>query len=89
MFGWRSFTDYAKIQSTLGRAERARRADELGLTDHKETRGWPVLTRVAGVPFLAGNKTELLIDGDATFSAIRKAIAEARDVILFQFFCRS
>ncbi|MCX2722880.1 cardiolipin synthase [Roseibium salinum] len=86
VFGWRSFTDYAKIQSTLGRAERARRADELGLTDHKETRGWPVLTRVAGVPFLAGNKTELLIDGDATFSAIRKAIAEARDVILFQFF---
>lgn len=86
VFGWRSFTDYAKIQSTLGRAERARRADELGLTDHKETRGWPVLTRVAGVPFLAGNRAELLIDGEATFAAIKKAIAEAREVILFQFF---
>ncbi|WP_428674592.1 PLDc N-terminal domain-containing protein, partial [Roseibium sp.] len=38
VFGWRSFADYAKIQTTLGRAERARRADELGLTDHAETR---------------------------------------------------
>ncbi|MCK7611582.1 cardiolipin synthase [Roseibium sediminicola] len=86
VFGWRSFTDYARIQATLGRAERARRADELGLTDHDETRDWPVLSRVAGVPFLAGNKVELLIDGDATFSAIKQAIARAQHVIFFQFF---
>lgn len=86
VFGWRSFSDYAKIQATLGRSERARRADELGLTDHEETRDWPVLSRVAGVPFLAGNKVELLIDGEATFGAIKAAIARARDVIFFQFF---
>ncbi|GAB4576847.1 MAG: cardiolipin synthase [Roseibium sp.] len=86
VFGWRSFSDYARIQSTLGRTERARRADELGLTDHEETRDWPVLSRVAGMPFLAGNKANLLIDGDATFKAIKEAIAGARDVILFQFF---
>ncbi|MET1415493.1 cardiolipin synthase [Roseibium sp. HPY-6] len=86
VFGWRSFADYAKIQASLGRAERARRADELGLTDHEETRDWPVLTRVAGVPFLAGNTAELLIDGDATFSAIKQAIARAEHVIFFQFF---
>ncbi len=86
IFGWRSFNDYARIQTTLGRAERARRADELGLTDHEETRDWPVLSRVAGVPFLAGNRSELLIDGDATFAAIKDAIAGARDVIFFQFF---
>lgn len=86
VFGWRSFSDYSRIQATLGRAERARRADELGLTDHVETRDWPVLSRVAGVPFLAGNKAELLIDGEATFAAIKKAIAEARGIIFFQFF---
>ncbi|WP_299813662.1 cardiolipin synthase [uncultured Roseibium sp.] len=86
VFGWRSFSDYAKIQATLGRAERARRADELGLTDHEETRDWPVLSRVAGVPFLAGNTADLLIDGEATFSAIKQAIAEAQNVIFFQFF---
>ncbi|MBN9670422.1 cardiolipin synthase [Roseibium aggregatum] len=86
VFGWRSFSDYANIQATLGRSERARRADELGLTDHDETREWPVLSRVAGVPFLAGNKTDLLIDGDATFAAIKEAIAQAKEVIFFQFF---
>ncbi|MEM9635642.1 MAG: cardiolipin synthase [Pseudomonadota bacterium] len=86
VFGWRSFSDYAKIQATLGRTERARRADELGLTDHEETREWPVLSRVAGVPFLAGNKADLLIDGDATFNAIKEAIARAQHVIFFQFF---
>ena len=86
VFGWRSFSDYAKIQASLGRAERARRADELGLTDHEETRDWPVLTRVAGVPFLAGNTSELLIDGEATFTAIKDAIAAAQSSILFQFF---
>ncbi|MCV0426169.1 MAG: cardiolipin synthase [Roseibium sp.] len=86
VFGWRSFSDYAKIQATLGRTERARRADELGLTDHEETRDWPVLSRVAGVPFLAGNKADLLIDGDATFKAIKAAIARAEHVIFFQFF---
>ncbi len=86
IFGWRSFSDYAKIQATLGRSERARRADQLGLTDHEETRDWPVLTRVAGMPFLAGNESELLIDGDATFSAIKEGIARAKSVIFFQFF---
>jgi cardiolipin synthase len=86
VFGWRSFSDYANIQATLGRAERARRADELGLTDHEETRDWPVLSRVAGVPFLAGNTAELLIDGDATFGAIKEAIARAKTTILFQFY---
>ncbi len=86
VFGWRSFSDYAKIQATLGRAERARRADELGLTDHEETRDWPVLTRVAGMPFLAGNTAELLVDGDATFRSIKDAIARAQSVIFFQFF---
>jgi cardiolipin synthase len=86
VFGWRSFSDYAKIQSTLGRTERARRADEHGLTDHDETRDWPVLTRVAGMPFLAGNRANLLVDGEETFGAIKDAIAEAKNVIFFQFF---
>ncbi|TYC50397.1 cardiolipin synthase [Rhodobacterales bacterium] len=86
VFGWRSFSDYARIQSTLGRQERARRADELGLTDHVETRDWPVLSRVSGIPFLAGNTVDVLIDGDATFAAIKEAIARAQHVIFFQFF---
>jgi cardiolipin synthase len=78
VFGWRSFSDYAKIQITLWPQRRARRADELGLTDHDETRDWPVLSRVAGSAVSCRqHKSELLIDGDATFTAIKDGIARA------------
>jgi len=86
IFGWRAFSDYSKVQLSLGRSERRRRADELRLTDEEETRDWPVLSRIASVPFLTGNRCDLLIDGLATFSSIEEGIRSAQKQILFQFF---
>jgi cardiolipin synthase len=42
--------------------------------------------RLAGLPYLTGNDTELLVDGDATFTSILEGIDRARDYVLFQFF---
>ncbi|WP_417679957.1 cardiolipin synthase [Roseibium sp.] len=86
VFGWKSFGDYLRIQSDLGRLGRRRRAERLELTDREETRQWPVLSKIAGLPFLAGNSCDLLIDGEATFNSILEGIAEAEHTILVQFF---
>jgi len=42
--------------------------------------------RLAGMPYLGGNRVELLVDGDATFASILDGIDRARSYILFQFF---
>jgi len=42
--------------------------------------------KLARLPFMGGNKSELLIDGEATFNSILDGIDAARDYILFQFF---
>jgi cardiolipin synthase len=42
--------------------------------------------RLAGLPYLTGNATELLIDGEETFASILEGIGRAQDYILFQFF---
>lgn len=86
IFGWKRFDDYVAVQSNTGRARRTERARELCLTDEAATAAWPVLARVAQLPFLAGNKVDLLIDGDATFASILSGIAAARRSILVQFF---
>lgn len=41
---------------------------------------------LAGMPVLAGNRVDLLIDGNATFQSIFKGIDEAKEYILVQFF---
>ncbi len=86
VFGWKRFDDYVKVQSDTGREKRAERARELSLSDEVATSAWPALARVAQLPFLAGNKVDLLIDGDATFASILAGIAAARRTILVQFF---
>ena len=43
-------------------------------------------TQLAKMPYLSGNETELLIDGEATFGSILDGIDRAREYILFQFF---
>ncbi len=42
--------------------------------------------RLARIPILRANETELLIDGEATFGSIIDGIDRAEDYILFQFF---
>ena len=52
-------------------------------TRQHETR---LLERLAKMPFTSHNRAELLIDGEATFSAIFAAIATAKDYVLVQFY---
>jgi len=42
--------------------------------------------RLAGIPYLRGNRVQLLVDGNATFESILAGIDSARFYILFQFF---
>ncbi|MEH0072333.1 phospholipase D-like domain-containing protein [Pannonibacter sp. Pt2-lr] len=86
VFGWKQFDDYADVQRKMGRDERSRRARQIGIADRAATTDWQVLSRVANLPFISGNRCELLIDGDATFSSILQGISEARTVVLVQFF---
>ncbi|AIO65534.1 cardiolipin synthase [Burkholderia oklahomensis] len=44
------------------------------------------LTRLVGMPFVAGNAVRTLVNGDATFSAILAAIDAARSYVIVQFF---
>lgn len=85
VFGWKFFDDYAtaRLQS---RNARPLRAQDLKVIDRQTTEAWPVLTRVAGVPFNSGNATELLIDGKATFDSIFEGISSARRYLFVQFF---
>ncbi|MFW5486945.1 MAG: cardiolipin synthase [Desulfovibrio sp.] len=45
-----------------------------------------MLEKLAKTPIVEGNHAQLLINGDATFEAIFKAMDQARDYILVQFF---
>ncbi len=45
-----------------------------------------VLTRLARMPFFAGNRCQLLIDGEATFNAIFNKIDAAKEYVLVQFY---
>jgi cardiolipin synthase len=42
--------------------------------------------RLAGIPYLGGNRVDLLVDGDATFESILAGIDSATSYVLFQFF---
>jgi cardiolipin synthase len=45
-----------------------------------------VVRRLTDVPFTRGNRAELLVDADATYGAMRKAIAAAESYVLVQFY---
>ena len=45
-----------------------------------------VLTRLARLPFFGGNRSRLLINGEATFDAIFDAIEQAGEYVLVQFY---
>ncbi|WP_248322088.1 cardiolipin synthase [Caballeronia sp. Sq4a] len=44
------------------------------------------LQRLSGMPFLRGNAVRVLVNGDATFSAILEAIEAAEQYVVVQFF---
>jgi cardiolipin synthase len=85
IFGWKHFDSYARTRIEV-RASRLIRAEELAVIDRDTGLDWPVQQRAAGMPFLAGNKIDLLIDGEETFEAMFAAIAEARHYVFVQFY---
>ncbi|MCG3084750.1 hypothetical protein LD028_09835, partial [Anoxybacillus sp. LAT27] len=44
------------------------------------------MPKLGRMPCLANNEVRLLVNGDATFSAIFEAIRNAKTAVLFQFF---
>lgn len=86
VFGWKQFDDYADVQRKMGRFERSSRARKMNLIDMDATSEWPVMSKIAAVPFMTGNSCELLIDGEATFASILEGIRNAKELILMQFF---
>jgi cardiolipin synthase A/B len=87
VFGWKLFDDYAEAQTHSGRGWRLSRAsDDLRIVDHHTSHDWPVLTRVAELPFLYGNTANLLVDGEDAFGSMIEGIERAVDYILVQFY---
>ncbi|WP_310619626.1 cardiolipin synthase [Flexibacterium corallicola] len=86
VFAWKHFGGYATIQRERGNFEDDIQSRHGAMVDHAANEQWPVHTRIAPLPFLKGNKSHLLIDGEATFASILEGIRGAKDTILFQFF---
>lgn len=85
VFGWKHFDSYAQTRLEV-RGGRLIRSEELAVIDRETGKEWPVQLRAAGMPFTAGNKVELLVDGDATFASILEGIASAERYVFFQFY---
>ncbi|RDE08497.1 cardiolipin synthase [Pelagibacterium lacus] len=86
IFGWKYFDDYAETQTQSGRNWRLARSEDMRIVDRATGDDWPVLRKVAELPFLYGNAATLLIDGEETFASIFDGIARARNYILVQFY---
>ena len=93
LFGGRKFSGYVnarregneplqRLVQDLGSKipERAKASFTEQEDDHR------VLTKLASMPFFAGNSSRLLIDGKATFEAIFAEIEAATEYVLVQFF---
>lgn len=85
VFGWKHFDSYAKTRMEV-RGGRLIRSEELAVIDRETGKEWPVQLRAAGMPFTAGNRADLLVDGDATFDSIFEGIAAAQHYVFVQFY---
>jgi cardiolipin synthase len=85
VIGWKHFDSYAQTKRRV-RQSRLLRSEELRVIDRETGKQWPVLIRAAGMPFLDGNRTELLIDGEAAFDSILEGIRSATSYVLVQFY---
>jgi cardiolipin synthase len=85
IFGWKHFDSYAQTRMQV-RQSRLLRSEDLAVIDRDMGAEWPVQRRAAGMPFLAGNKVELLVDGTETFESIFEGIARAKTYVLVQFY---
>jgi len=84
--GWKLFDTMADEKLRSGRSWRVSRAEQLRIVDLESSHEWPVLTKVAELPFLYGNAANLLIDGEETFGSILDGIARAERYIYIEFY---
>ncbi len=92
VFGRSIFEGYVMLRRerkkalTARQQEITREMDPFSLSADAEPEGARLLRRLAMLPATRGNHAELLIDGEATFDAIFKGIADAREYVLVQFY---
>ncbi len=67
-------------------SEKLDRLREHAATFPPEARHLKVIERLAKMPMVGGNRAELLIDGDATFSSMYAGIEAAERYVLMQFY---
>lgn len=93
VFGRSKFQDYVGLRrETNASLENARAQDLANLEVYRTAfsddrhRTYHAVEKLAGLPFLDGNRVELLIDGSDTFASIFEGIASAKDYLLVQFY---
>ncbi len=92
VFGRTKFGGYvsSRREETLKTSAVARQLAEdlreFELNIHSREHERALLERLAKLPFTTHNRAELLVDGEATFTAIFRAIEAAKDYVLVQFY---
>ncbi|MEM8766464.1 MAG: cardiolipin synthase [Pseudomonadota bacterium] len=93
VFGRRRFLGYVAARragdaaiADVGSQFKRQTGSALEAAIDRSNRRYAGFETVAGTPFLAGNRSELLVDGVATFEAIFNALGNAEDYVLVQFY---
>jgi cardiolipin synthase len=93
VFGESRFSGYTRAGTgNCSRLDGALRATARHLDIHRSgiaehwTDGFRIAENLSGLPATGGNAVRLLVDGDATFDAIFRAIDAARESVWVQFF---
>lgn len=90
VFGRRKFRGYAKARR-IGKLDIQRLAARLlqALQPYRTqamSDSTRVMERIAQLPFTAGNRAELLVDGEQAFAALFEAIDQAQEYILLEYY---
>jgi cardiolipin synthase A/B len=83
IFGRRKFRGYAKARRLNKSGLQLPRTAALEIERFEPT---DALERIAQMPFMEGNRLELLINGEQTFAALFKLIDEARQYVLLEYY---
>ncbi len=94
VFGRDRFHAYVNVRTATDRelqGEAARLANVIDASEVEAARADEVplgamARRLTGIPYLAGNEVDLLVNGEETFESIFDGIARATDYVLVQFF---
>lgn len=93
VLGRRKFNGYEEAYQSIVKQYQAQANEAYGqILTHTEAPPHAIASLASlaktlnGIPFLGGNRTRLLIDGDRTYRALIDAIQTAQSYILFQFY---